>query len=191
MRSSLAVASFVALVAAAPPARADAPAKELSIDGQRSTVTYHLVHKLHRFDGTSHKVDGRARLLPGGAAQVMVRIPVESFDSKNVNRDAHMKETVEVARFPDVELKALGEGVAVPASFPATVERRMKAQVTFHGVQQLLDVPVKITFESADRVRAESSFTVSVDSFKIERPSLLFVKIDDDMTIDANLVFHK
>ena len=189
MRTSLVLVT--ALVLVAPAARADAPATVLAVDNQHSTVTYHLVHKLHRFDGTSRKIDGRARLLAGGNAQVMVRIPVESFDSNNVNRDAHMKETVEAARYPDVELKALGDGVVTPATFPSTVDRRMKAQLTFHGVQQVLEVPVKIVFESADRVRVESSFTVSVDSFKIERPSLMFVKIDDDMKIDANLVFQK
>ncbi len=194
MRSPLVAANVLAaaLALGAPAAaRADAPVTELAVDSQHSSVTYHLVHKLHRFDATSHQLDGRARLLPGGGAQVMVRIPVQSFDSKNVNRDEHMKETVEAARFPDVELKALGDGISMPATFPATVERRMKAQITFHGVQQLLELPVKIIFESADRVHAESSFTVSLDSFKIERPSLMFVKIDDAMKVDADLVFHK
>jgi hypothetical protein len=187
MRSSICLAAL----ALGTVARAEAPPLSLVVDPQASTVTYHLVHKLHRFDGTSHAVDGRARILPTGAAQVMMRIPVASFDSHNVNRDEHMKETVEAARYPDVELKALGDGLGVTGPFPTTVQRTMKAQITLHGVQQLVDIPVAVTFESADRVHARASFTVSVDSFKIERPSLMFVKIEDAMKLDADVVFKR
>ena len=34
------------------------------------------------------------------------RAPLDSFDSGNSNRDEHMKEAVEAARYPLVELKA-------------------------------------------------------------------------------------
>ena len=98
---------------------------------------------MHKVDGTSHKVEGKARLLPDGKAQVMVRAPAESFDSGNVNRDAHMKEAVEAAKYPWVELKALGEGVTAPATFPTTQKKTFKAQLTFHGIQQVFDLPVE------------------------------------------------
>ena len=38
-------------------ARAEGPVL-LSVDGAGSSVTYHLVHKMHKVDGTSHKVEG-------------------------------------------------------------------------------------------------------------------------------------
>ena len=88
------------LVAATAVARAQAPAEELTVLPASSSITYHLVHKMHRVDGVSHKVEGKARLTPDGKAQVMVRAPSESFDSGNVNRDAHMKEAVEAAKYP-------------------------------------------------------------------------------------------
>ena len=181
------VGIFVAAVAALiqiAPAHADPAPGTLSVDAATSVVTYHLVHKLHKFDGVSKRVEGKARLLPDGQAQVMIRIPVESFDSQNVNRDAHMKEVVESARFPNIEVKAVGVAGA-PASFPATVDKTFKAEVPFHGVKNTLDVPVKITFESATKIRAEAHFSLSLDAFKIERPSLMFVKVDDELKIDV------
>src|SRR5256885_17248982 len=100
-------------------ARAQQPA-DFAVDAKGSSLTYHLVHKMHKVDGVSHKVEGKARLMPDGKAQVSVRVPSESFDSANVNRDAHMKEAVEAAKYPFIELKALGDGVTAPSTLPTT-----------------------------------------------------------------------
>jgi polyisoprenoid-binding protein YceI len=178
------------LVLAGGVARAEAPA-DFSVDARDSTITYHLVHKLHHVDGTSHKVEGKARLQPDGKVQVMVRAPVESFDSDNVNRDAHMKETVEAAKYPWVELKALGEGVTPPAKFPTTEKKTFKAQLGFHGQQQQFDLPVELTWESPTRVKATVAFAISLDKYKVERPSLMFVKVDDELKLDAKLAFTR
>ncbi len=162
----------------------------LSVDKGSSTIKYRMVHKLHKFEGVSRQVEGKVRIMPG-QAQVAVRAPVESFDSGNGNRDAHMKEVVEAARYGTVELKALSQDFQVPASFPVTVQKTFQGELSFHGVKKQIPVPVKLTYESADRVHATSHLVVSLDEFKIERPSLLFVKVDDAMEIDADLVFKK
>ena len=179
------------LVAAAAVARAQAPAEELSVVPASSSITYHLVHKMHKVDGVSHKVDGKARLMPDGKAQVLVRAASESFDSGNVNRDAHMKEAVEAAKYPFIELKALGDGVKPPATFPTTEKKTFKAQLTFHGIQNVFDLPVEITWESATKVHAKTTFAISLDGYKVERPSLMFVKVDDELKLDAKLVFTR
>lgn len=171
-------------------ARAQQPA-DYAVDAKGSSLTFHLVHKMHKVDGASHKIEGKARLLPDGKAQVMVRAPSESFDTGNVNRDAHMKEAIEAAKYPWVELKALGEGVTVPATFPTTQKKTFKAQLTFHGVQQVFEVPVDITWESAQKVHAQVTFPISLDAYKVERPSLMFVKVDDELKVDAKLAFTR
>lgn len=156
-----------------------------------SKLTYHIVHKLHRVDGVSKKLEGKARLLPNGQAQVMIRVPSESFDSENSNRDAHMKETIEAARYSSIEFKAVCEGALPPASLPATITKTCKGQIGFHGVKKALEVPVRIEYQSADRIHAVSSLALSLEEFKIERPSLMFVKVDDTLKIDADVVFGK
>lgn len=168
-----------------------AQSADYATDPAHCTLTYHLVHKMHRVDGTSHKLEGKARLTPDGKAQVMLRAPAESFDSGNVNRDAHMKEAVEAAKFPFIELKALGEAVTPPTSFPTTQKKTFKAQLTFHGVQQVFDLPVELIWDSAQKVRATSSFAISLDQYKVERPSLMFVKVDDELKIDARVIFTR
>jgi hypothetical protein len=180
-------ALFVAFLLIAAPAAAQTT---LTIEPS-STVTYHMVHKLHKFEGVSKKVEGRAMIQPDGKAQVAIKAPAQSFDSGNVNRDAHMKEAVDAARFPFVELKALADGMQPPASFPSTVKKTFKVQLVFHGETKIFEIPVDVTWESADRVHAVTSFNVSLDAFKVERPSLMFVKVDDAMVVDADLRFKK
>ncbi len=164
---------------------------DYSILPGESTVTYHVVHKLHRVSGVSKKVEGKARILPSGEAQIMLRIPAESFDSGNSNRDAHAKETIDAARYPTVEFKAVCEGMSPPASLPATVNRTCKGQVSLHGVQRSLDVPVHVDYQTPERIHAIGRLELSLEGFKIERPSLFFVKVDDALKIDADIVLGK
>ena len=183
--------AFVSVLLAAAIARAQAPATEFNVVPAESSITYHLVHKMHRVDGTSHKVEGKARLMPDGKAQVMIRVPSQSFDSGNVNRDAHMKEAVEAAKYPYVELKALGDGLTPPAQFPTTQKKTFKAQLSFHGVQQVFDLPVDVTWDAANKVHANTTFAISLDAYKVERPSLMFIKVNDALGIEAHLLFKK
>jgi polyisoprenoid-binding protein YceI len=169
---------------------AHADTVDFAVDAAQSKAEYHLVHKFHEVVGTSKKCQGKARLTDG-KAQIMVRIPVQSFDSGNVNRDEHMKETVEAAKYPEVELKALGEGITPPATFPGTTQANLKGQLTFHGVQQLLELPVTLVWESPTRVRAQTKFKISLDGFKVDRPSLMFVKVNDDLELSADLLLAR
>lgn len=162
----------------------------LAIDKKESSLTYHAIHKLHTVHARSTAVDGRARLLPNGA-QVMIRVPSDSFDSQNTNRDAHIKESIEAEKFPLIELRALVDGFVLPTTFPTTIDKTVKAQLIFHGVTKTLDLPVKIVVESATKIRATASFAVSLEAFKVERPQLMFVKVNDQVKIDAVLVFGK
>lgn len=151
-----------------------------------STLAYTLVHKFHEVVGVSRTVEGKARLLPGGGVQVMVRARVDSFDSGNGNRDAHMLEATEAARFPFVTLKAVG-AVAAPAAYPAEAAVTLRGELSFHGVTRAVEVPVTVAFTSPRAATAEAGLTISLDGHGVERPSLLFVKVDDPLVVKASL----
>ena len=118
-----------------------------------------------------------------------VRASIESFDSGNSNRDAHMKETVGAATHKMVSIKALAEGVTIPTTFPTTVEKTFKGELSFHGEKKPVEVPVKITFESATQAKVTGEFQISLEAFKVERPSLMLVKVDDALKLEVSLVF--
>lgn len=177
------------LASAQPPAPA-APARSWRVKSEASSLIYKLKHKLHEIEGKARPTEGRARLLPNGTLQVAVRANVADFDSGNANRDAHMKEVTEAQKFPFVEFKGLASGVTVPDTFPAQVPVTLKGQVTFHGQKRPAEVPLTVTFTSPQEARAEGRFGISLEAFKIERPSLLMVKVDDTLVLEPKLALE-
>jgi len=151
-----------------------------------STLTYRLVHKFHSVEGVARTVEGRARQTPEGLVQVAVRARVDAFDSGNSNRDAHMKEVTEAARLPFVLLKAVAEGVHA-GSAPGDVEIPLRGALEFHGVAREVAVTARLHFVSADRAEVEATFPVSLTAHGVERPSLLFVRVEDRIVVTARL----
>lgn len=173
------------LVAAAP-----ADARLYATDGGASFLTYKVVHKLHEVHAEARAVEARALVGADGTVQVMARVPVSSFRSGDANRDEHLLEVVGAASHPYVSFKGVGH-VDVPATLPATVTMQVKGEVDFHGVLRPETIPVTVVFNPEGTVRVRGSFTLSLDRYQVERPSLLFVKIDDDCAIGLDLVFKR
>jgi polyisoprenoid-binding protein YceI len=170
---------------------AAAPARSFSIDAPASEVRYHVVHKLHRVDGRSSTLEGKAVLQPDGGILAMVRIPAASFQSGDGNRDAHLVEVLETSKFPFVVFKGVArlEGTLLAAS--AGVTKRslaMTGEVELHGVRRPVTVPLDLELRPDGSVRARGSFEVSLDAHGVERPALLFVKVEDVCRIDVDLV---
>lgn len=174
---------LAALLAAALPSQGS-----FSVDSSASTVQYTIVHKLHRVEGTSHEVEARAVLKDDGSLLAMVRVPVASFRSGDGNRDEHMLEAMDAGKFPYVVFKGvaqLGAGRELPSGPLA-----LKGELDLHGVRTPLTVPVTVVQRPDGSLQARGSFGVSLDAHHVERPSLLFVKIDDDCRIDFDLVMR-
>jgi len=186
------IALFAGLCVAlggAPSAHAEPPVV-YKIDAAHSRLSYKIVHKFHEVVGVSKQVQAAVALKPG-EAQVQIRVPVKSFDSGNDNRDAHMKETVEAAKFPFVMLKGLAKGFALPAKLPATVSTQLEGSLTFHGITHPIAVPVTVAIPDAAHLHVTTAFDVSLDAYKVERPSLMFIKIDDACHIEADLTLAR
>jgi polyisoprenoid-binding protein YceI len=184
-RSFLAVLASLLLSAPALAQEAANAPRLYSVKLADSSITYHLIHKLHEVVGTARPTEGKARILPDGTLQVAVRANVADFDSGNANRDAHMKEATEAVKYPTVEFKGVASGVKLPTTFPSEQSVVLKGQLTFHGVKQPVEVPMKVVFTSAQEVSAEGRFQVSLESFKVERPSLLMVKVNDALDMET------
>lgn len=145
------------------------------------TARYVLIHKFHEVKGTSTKVQARAAW-EGDQVKVQARALVSSFGSEDANRDAHMQEVMEVDRFPFVTVRGVVSGLAAPAA-AAKLEVTMKAEVELHGRVVARDLPLTLTFADATHVTVAFDFAESLEAHGIERPSLLFVKVDDALRL--------
>ncbi len=158
--------------------------RKLVADKSLSTVTYAASHPLHKWEGVSRDVNC-ALIYNDDTKQpesVAVSIKVTSFDSKNNNRDSHAVEVLEGLKYPNVtftssDIKA-GEGGALTAS----------GNLTFHGVTK----PVTLRATRKDtggKMTLTGEFPVSLTAHTIERPSLMGLKTDDEMTLKFSIVF--
>ncbi len=164
-------------------ASADGPQ---TFDLREGTLTYTVVHKLHEVKGVTHAVEGRALVQPSGVLRVQVRAKIASFDSGNSNRDEHVREVTREPAHPYVQLKGQAAGVQLPLSAP--VDLPLEATLELNGVQQQQKLTIHLEPQTGG-VRAKFSFPVSLDAFQVERPELLFIKVDDRAQIDGDLVF--
>lgn len=164
--------------------------------GPESTVTYRVTHPIHGATGVSHELRGSIEVVLGGnptlRLPMKLSIPIQSFDSGNRNRDRNMLSTMNAARYPTAALeitsvtwssqhtqgeKVLAEGVA-------------KGTLSLHGTNQSVEIPVA---GSADpqRLEVKSKFSILLSKYGVDRPSLFFRAIDDEVPIEVTGIAHR
>jgi polyisoprenoid-binding protein YceI len=167
----------------------EAPAaRSWTLDAAASSLRFQLRHPLHAVNGRAKALEARA-VAQDGELRAMARAPVASLDTGDANRDANMREVMEAGRFPYVVLRATSR-LAVPGSVPAEVPLELDVELEVHGVKRRVAVPVKVRFEESGAARVQGSFPVSLEAHGIERPSLLFKKVDDTCRVDLDLVLR-
>jgi len=160
------------------------------VDADSSRMLFHVTHKFHHVTGRSEKLQGRARILPGGRVQADMRVPALSFVTGNVQRDSAMREAIEAARYPEIQLKVVARQLAIPTTFPATMSTAFDGQLTFHGVTKTVDVPVSLSFPTAGWARARAQFTFRMSEYGVKRPSLMMIKVNDEVNVDVDVAFR-
>jgi len=164
---------------------AGADRQVLAVVPAASPVSFHVNHKLHKVDGVSHAAEGKAILEPDGQVRAMVRIPVQSFDSGDSNRDSHMLETLQAGKFPYVIFKGVGKVPGTAPGKPAQVV--LRGELDFHGVKRQVEVPVTVEFGKDGSARVQGKMVVSLEAHQVERPSMLTIKLDDECSIAFDL----
>jgi hypothetical protein len=76
--------------------------------------------------------------------------------------------------------------LTVPVAQGKPVVVKLEGELDFHGVRERVELPAEISFsDGGAAVRLE--FPVSLEAHRIERPSLLFVKVDDQLRMKVDL----
>jgi polyisoprenoid-binding protein YceI len=181
---------YFAVAALALALSAAAERQALSIDPSASVVRYHVSHKMHSADGRSGAIEGKAVIEPDGKVLAMIRIPVASFDSGDANRDSNMRETLEVGSHPFVVFKGVST-IVTPVAYGRAAPTTLRGELDFHGVKRAIEVPVSVEFEKDGSAKVHGALAVSLEAHKVERPSLLFIKVDDQLQIQFDLAMKR
>jgi len=156
---------------------------KLTLDKTDSFIRYTLVHPAHKSVGTSKDFicggyyDNTSKQI----TKLVVAAAVASFDSQNSSRDSHALEVLEGTKNPKVTFvsKAIKEEAG---------DVTIVGELTFHGIKK--DITIKAKQISTDKkITLSGSFIVSLDKFKVEKPSMLGISVDDNLVMDFKTVF--
>jgi len=143
---------------------------------KKAEVKYYGSHYLHNWVGISNKLSGTIFFDKTSQNQsVNLQVPLVSFNSKNSSRDSNMLTYSEAYKFPKVSFNS---HLIKNKNDSLYVEGTLK----FHGVSKKINTIVKI--DTSNGFKASGKFSIKLSDYKIDRPSLLFVKINDLVQIE-------
>jgi polyisoprenoid-binding protein YceI len=157
--------------------------KAVEASKDESSITYRINHTLHHIEATSKDGWFRVELDPAKKEikSVTAQVDVMTFDSGNSNRDSHAMEVVESIKYPDVTFASTsvtqnGDSLSVTG------------KLTFHGVTKDI-VMTGAAKWSENKLEVQGSFELSITAFKIERPALLMIPVDDALRFSLHAMF--
>jgi polyisoprenoid-binding protein YceI len=151
-----------------------------------STLTFDVSAQLHKVHGVGNRFSGTITGDPADitTAKISIKVDPKFFDTENEKRDKDMREKCfEVDKYPFIEFdstsiqsgqKELQAGQPIKATIQGTLK--------MHGLEKQVSVPVAIQL-TGDELTAEGDMAVVLDEWKIARPKVLFVQLQNDVSI--------
>jgi polyisoprenoid-binding protein YceI len=148
-----------------------------------SSISYHVEHKLHTVDATTKDFACNISYdnSTGEVKSVTVIAAVTNFNSGNGNLDSHAMEVIEAIKYPRVSFvsnKIVRTGNDLEIS----------GKLTFHGITKNVIFHANQSIEN-NKLKVEGAFNLSLDEFKVERPSMMFSKLKDEMKMNFKTTF--
>ena len=142
---------------------------------------------MHEFTGVSKKFRCAVDLPEDTLkARIYVKAGIVEFNSGNSSRDGNMLEVTEAAKYPYVEFAS--DSVRKGGMDDKGQQLwRVFGRLSFHGVKKPVNFLVRPLI-GGGKVRIEGIFDISLTEFKIERPSLLMIPVDDALQIRISVV---
>lgn len=144
-------------------------AKEFSLTNAKADYT--VKHLVKTVKGESHELKGKL-VCEKENCEFLVAIPSKSFVSSDSNRDLNMQTILEVTKFPLITVKG-----TFPEANLSKPNFDIKSLVSFHGIEKEYVLNIKNAASSSGH------FTLLLEDHKVERPSLLMAKIDNEVPI--------
>jgi len=161
-----------------------APAADSQWILDQSTLTYHVSHPLHQTEGVSHAARGKG-ICHDGECDLLIAVPVKSFDSGDSNRDLHMIQVTHGAQFPMVTVRT-----RLPEADSKSTTIHVDLEIQFAG--QTVQYK-QITFQVAmhgNETRIIGTIPATLSDFKIDPPSLLTMPVKNDVPVRVDMTWR-
>ena len=151
------------------------------VDTTFSYIRYTGNHTLHSWDGVSNNIDFILDCIDEDCT-INIASPLEEFDSGNDSRDSNMLYYTESLLYPIVSFES--QRFKFNQTFDQSID--LVGNLNFHGINK--EIPIKIFLsKEKDDFWGICNFTVDLDLFDVEKPSLLMIKISKDIEVETKL----
>lgn len=139
--------------------------------------------------GQFNTFDGKVQYVAGKPQRVDFTIDLNSIETDTADLTTHLKspDFFDVAKYPVATFtsNALTEA---PAGSPEGVTHMLQGTLDLHGVKKDVSIPVR-TEQTADGLRATSSFTINRHDWGISYKGMADDLIKDNVLIELDLLF--
>tara|TARA_B100000085_G_scaffold152996_1_gene139010 strand:- start:142 stop:669 length:528 start_codon:yes stop_codon:yes gene_type:complete len=148
---------------------------------ENSLITYFGVHYLHKWEGSTSDVKGVVNYdKNSGQYECSISVPLSTFSSGNDNRDSNMLVYCRAFDFPNINFQSTSIKVN-----ESTLE--VEGKIEFAGEEKEIKTNAKLNSLDNNLFAIEGELDILLSEFKVERPSLLFVEIEDLVKIKYSI----
>jgi len=155
------------------------------VDKTQSAIYYTGSHPFHDWKGTTSQIDIITNCdIISSDCEAIISVPIMSFISGNDNRDSNMSFYVDAFSYPLVKISFSHLNISnfLFREEPLNID----GKIDFHGFKVVQGIPLFITKEN-DTILIRSEFSIKLDSFEVDQPSLLMVPIKNEIKIFVNI----
>ena len=148
---------------------------------ENSLITYFGVHYLHKWEGSTSDVKGVVSYDKNiDQYECSISVPLSTFSSGNDNRDSNMLVYCRAFEFPNINFQSTSIKVN-----ESTLE--IEGKIEFAGEEKEIKTNAKLNSLDNNLFTIEGELDILLSEFKVERPSLLFVEIEDLVKIKYSI----
>ncbi|MEO0324099.1 MAG: YceI family protein [Myxococcota bacterium] len=188
MIRSIAAATTLSLVALA--STASAQARDLPIE--RARTQFRSEAQLETINGVSRQASGSVRFDPANvtATRGRIAVPVRSLQTGIEERDAHLvgSDWLDAANHAEIIFEITGVSGASTLEAGQDADLRVEGRLTLHGVTRPVTARVRVRWDGEGSLRGRAQFRVALDAHGVEVPSVVRLKVSNEITVRMDFV---
>lgn len=162
------------------------------VQSSKNQVKFISQAPLESFEGHTYKVDGY--IYWNGTnmtneSQVYIEVDLNSLDTGIGLRNRHMRENyLETFKWPKTWFKGKITEIN-PASEDSSIVK-VDGTIFIHGTERPLFTKAIFIYNN-DHILVHSDFYIKLSDFNIKIPKIMFLKLDENIKLELNLIFKK
>lgn len=157
----------------------------LQLDTTKSNAEITLVGNMHTVEGSFQSKRGTIQYDPSsGKASGEIVFDATSGKTGNSSRDKKMHtDVIESARFPEIAFHPDRADGILARSGESTLQ--VHGMFSIHGAEHEITIPVQMTLQE-HAWTATASFTVPYAKWGMKNPTVLFLRVGDDVKVQLH-----